>query len=130
MDKEIINVPVLSDACKKSQVPLSPVVKAGGFLFVSGMPGMDLKTGAIPGGDMLTQMRMSMETVKHCLEAAGSSLDKVVKATIYITNAAYFDDVNEIYRSYFPKDPPARVFCVVGSWPRKFDVEVECIAIA
>ena len=130
MEKEIIHVPGISDFLKKANVPLSAVVKAGGFIFVSGLPPMDLKTGAIPIADISKQTEMSLEAVKACLEAAGSSMDKVVKATVYISNAAYFDTVNDVYRRYFPKDPPARVFCTVGSWPWKFDIEVECIAIA
>jgi enamine deaminase RidA (YjgF/YER057c/UK114 family) len=66
--------------------------------------------------------------VKATLEAAGSSLDKVVKVTIFITNAAYFNRVNEIYARYFPHNPPARSFVTIGSWPWEFDIEIECIA--
>ena len=130
MKKEIINVPVISDALKKAKVPLSACVRAGDFVFVSGLPAMDLKTGEIPIADIRTQTRMSLDAVKACLEAAGSSMDKVVKATVYISNAAYFEEVNAIYGQYFKQNPPARVFCTVGSWPWKFDIEVECIAIA
>lgn len=130
MKKEIIHVPVISDFLKKKGVALSPVVKAGDFIFVAGLPAMDPKTGEIPVADIKTQTRMACETIKRALEAAGSSLDKVVNATIYITNSAYFEDVNAIYGEYFKKDPPARVFCTVGSWPWKFDIEISCIAIA
>lgn len=129
MEKEIVYIPVISDALK-GRVPLSPAVKANGFVFVSGLPAMDLKTGEIPIADIKTQTKMSCEVVKLALESAGSSLDKVVNVTIYITNSAYFEDVNEIYRKYFSKDPPARVFCTVGSWPWKFDIEIACIALA
>lgn len=130
MKKEIIDVPVISDKLKQAKVPLSACVRAGGFVFVSGLPAMDLKTGEIPIADIRTQTRMSLEAVKKCLETAGSSMDKVVKAQIYISNAAYFDEVNAIYGEYFKKDPPARVFCTVGSWPWKFDIEIECMALA
>ena len=64
------------------------------------------------------------------LEASGSSLDKVVKTTVFSANAAYFGLINEIYREYFPKEFPARTFVTVGSWPSQFDIEIECIAIA
>lgn len=130
MKKEIVNVPVISDKLKQAKVPLSACVRAGGFVFVSGLPPMDLKTGDIPVTDIRTQTRMSLDAVKACLDAAGSSLDKVVKATVYITNAAYFEEVNAIYAQYFSHNPPTRVFCTVGSWPWKFDIEVECIALA
>ena len=130
MKKEIIHVPVISEILKKANVPLSAVVRAGDFIFISGLPPMDLKTGTIPIADIRKQTELCLESIKVCLEAAGSSLDKVVKAQVYISNAAYFDEVNAIYARYFHTDPPARVFCTVGSWPWKFDIEIECVAIA
>ena len=63
------------------------------------------------------------------MKAAGSSLDKVVKVTIFCTNVAYFSAINEIYREYFAEDPPARSFVNVGSWPIPFDIEIECVAL-
>lgn len=130
MQKEIIRVPVLSDSVEKRNVSLSLVVKAGDFLFVSGVPPLNVQTGAIERGDIRQQTELCLEVLKRCLEAAGSTLDKVVKTTILLTNAAYSDDVNEIYGKYFPHNPPARTFCTVGSWPMKFDIEIDCIAIA
>lgn len=130
MEKEIIRVTPISEALAKGNVPLSPAVKANGFVFVSGLPPLDLKTGELVKGDISAQTELSLENVKATLEAAGSSLDKVVKATIYISNAAYFPTVNAIYARYFPQDPPARTFVTVGSWPWEFDIEVECIALA
>ncbi|MDJ0949273.1 MAG: Rid family detoxifying hydrolase [Alphaproteobacteria bacterium] len=130
MRKEIVHVPGISDALAKVKVPLSPAVKANGFVFVSGMPPLDPETGEMVRGDIVEQTRMSLEAVRHVLEAAGSTLDKVVKVTLYIANAAYFPTVNDVYRDYFPKDPPARTFVAVGSWPLEFDIEVECVALA
>jgi 2-iminobutanoate/2-iminopropanoate deaminase len=130
MPKEIVEVPVLSEALRKIGVPLSPVVRANGFVFVSGLPPMDLKTGKVIRGDMEAQTEATLAAVKHSLESAGSSLEKVVKAVVYVTNAAYFPTVNKVYARYFPKDPPARTFVTVGSWPFEFDIEIECIALA
>ena len=130
MPKQIIHVSPISEALAKAKVPLSPAVKANGFVFVSGLPPFDRKTGAIVTGGIEAQTEASMENVKAALEAAGSSLDKVVKVTIYIANAAWFARVNEVYARYFPHDPPARTFVAVGSWPLEFDIEVECIALA
>ena len=130
MSKEIIKVSPISEALAKAKVPLSPAVKASGFIFVSGLPPLDRKTGEVVKGDISVQTEASLENVKATLEAAGSSLEKVVKVTIYIANSAYYPTVNAIYARYFPHDPPARTFATVGSWPWEFDIEIECIALA
>ncbi len=130
MPKEIVKLSPVSEMLAKGKIPLSPAVKANGFVFVSGLPPFDRKTGALVKGDIAVQTEASLENVKAALEAAGSSLDKVVKATVYISNAAHFPTVNAIYARYFPHDPPARTFVAVGSWPLEFDIEIECIALA
>ncbi|MGE0747601.1 MAG: RidA family protein [Rhodospirillales bacterium] len=130
MEKETFRVGKLTEAIEKAKVPLSCVVRANGFVFVSGQPPLDLKTGELVRGDITVQTRHCLENVKACLEAAGSSLDKVCKVTIYIANSAYYPTVNAIYAEYFPHNPPARTFATVGSWPWEFDIEIECIALA
>jgi 2-iminobutanoate/2-iminopropanoate deaminase len=130
MDKEVIRVGKISEAIEAMKVPLSAVTRANGFVFVSGLPPIDRATGELVRGDILVQTRHVCENVKAALEAAGSSLDKVVKTTIYISNAAYFADVNRIYGEYFAVSPPARTFVTVGSWPTVFDIEIEAIALA
>jgi len=127
--KEVIEVPGVSWHLKKEGIPLNPVIRAGNFVFISGLTPTDQKTGKIPLVTVEKQTKMVLENMKACLKAAGSSFDNVVKCTIYITNTAYFDEVNAVYRKYFNKNQPARVFCVVGSWPKKFDVEIDAIAI-
>jgi 2-iminobutanoate/2-iminopropanoate deaminase len=130
MEKVICEVPVLSEAIRQQDVPLSPVVRAADFVFVSGLPPVDLETGELFSGDIARQTELSLANVKSALEAAGSSLDKVVKVTIYITNSAHFKTVNDVYRGFFPHDPPARSFVAMSSWPIPFDIEIECIALA
>src|SRR5687768_3909829 len=120
--KEVIRVPVLSDAIDRSNVPLSAAVKANGFVFVSGLPPIDMATGRLVEGDAARQTEVCLENVKATLEAAGSSLEKVVKVVVYSSNAAWFAKINEVYRRYFATDPPARTFVTVGSWPLEFDV--------
>ena len=127
--KEVIEVPGVSWHLKKEGIPLNPVIRAGNFVFVSGLTPTDQKTGKIPLVTVEKQTKMVLDNMKACLKAAGSSFKNVVKCTIYITNTAYFDEVNAVYRKYFDKNQPARVFCVVGSWPKKFDVEIDAIAI-
>lgn len=130
MDKEIVEIPVLSDVMRKLAVPLSPVVRANGFVFVSGLPPLDPATGQLVKGDVETQADVVLRALKHSLESAGSSLEKVVKTTVYVSNAGCFPTFNRVYARYFHDKPPARTFVAVGSWPMEFDIEVECIALA
>jgi reactive intermediate/imine deaminase len=130
MDKEIVRVGKISEAIEARKVPLSAVTKGAGLVFVAGLPPLDRTTGELVRGDILVQARHCLENVKAALEAAGSSLDKALKVTVYITNSAYFEDVNRIYGEYFRKDPPARTFVNVGAWPWPFDIEIEAVALA
>lgn len=130
MKKEIIPIPKLSELLDQFGVPLSPVVRAGGLLFVSGMPPLDLENGTMLRGDIEAQTEQVLRNIQYSLNCAGSSMDKVVKTNVFVTNAAYFNVINEIYRRYFPDQPPARTFVAMSSWPMEFDVEIECIAIS
>jgi 2-iminobutanoate/2-iminopropanoate deaminase len=129
MEKQIIPVPEFSEWSKSSTTPVSFVVKANSLVFVAGIPPFDPVTGTFSVQDVAAQTRRVMENIGLCLKAAGSSFDKVVRCTVYVTNAAYFGIINEIYREFFPGAPPARTFVVVGSWPAPFDVEIECTAL-
>lgn len=131
MTKEIIRVGKLTEATERAGVPLSTVVRGGGMVYVSGMPPIDRDTGEfVLNADVDTQIRHCLENVKLCLETAGSSLAKVLKVTVYASNAAHFGAINDVYRQYFSEAPPARTFVAVGSWPIAFDIEVECVALA
>ena len=132
MEKKIVNVPghkQLMDEDGKPLVPISPAVIANGFVYVSGQPPFDYTTGKLVFGDVQVQTRQVLENVKEVLAAAGSSMDKVVKTTVYCTNSGHFGLVNNVYREYFSEDPPARTFVTVASWPMAFDIEIECIAV-
>lgn len=130
MEKTVIEVPGISEGVRKAGVPLSAAIKANGFVFVSGMPPMDPATGSFVKGDIATQTKASLEAMKRALEAAGSSLGKVCKVTIYAVNAAHYRTINDVYARFFPQVPPARTFVTVGSWPMDFDIEIECVALA
>ena len=130
MDRTVVEIPGLSDSIRKSGVPLSPVVKANGFVFVAGLPPIDLKTGAFVKGDIATQTDACLKALRHALESAGSSLAKACKVTVYCANSAHYRTVNEVYARYFKEAPPARTFVTVGSWPSEFDIEIDCIAVA
>jgi len=130
MEKEVIHIPKLSEILEQIGVPLSPVVKAGDFLFVSGLPPLDLESGKMLHGDIEVQTEQVMKNVAYALDCAGSSLEKVVKTNVFVTNAAYVNVINGIYRRYFLHDPPARTFVAMSSWPMEFDIEIECVALA
>jgi 2-iminobutanoate/2-iminopropanoate deaminase len=130
MEKTVIEVPGISEGIRKAGVPLSAAIKANGFVFVSGMAPMDPATGGFVKGDIATQTKASLEAMKRALDAAGSSLEKVCKVTIYAVNAAHYRTINEVYARFFPSAPPARTFVTVGSWPMDFDIEIDCVALA
>ena len=130
MDKETFHVPGISEAIAGAGVPLSAVVKGAGLVFVSGMPPIDTKNRRLVNGDIGKQTEVCLDNVKAALEAAGSSMEKVLKVTVYASNAAYFSTINKVYARYFSDAPPARTFVTVGSWPMEFDIEIECVALA
>lgn len=130
MKKEIITVGKLTEAIAKRNIPLNAATKGGGMVYVSGLPPVDWQTGELVRGDIHVQTRQCLENVKATLEAAGSSMDKVLKTTIYAVNCAYFDEINAIYAEYFPTEQPARTFATVGAWPWEFDIEIEAVALA
>ena len=122
MTKQIINVPNAPD------LPLSPAVKAGSFIFLSGQAGYaNPKTGEEVKG-IEAQTRQCMDNMKGVLEAAHSSLKDVVKVNIYLRNGHEFPAMNAVYRSYFSEDPPARTTIVPGLVNPKMLIEIECIA--
>ena len=110
--------------------PYSQAVIAGGFVFCSGQIALDPKTGAFVGGDIESETTRVMENLKAVLESAVSSLEKIVKTTIFLRNMDDFPRVNEVYGRYFKEAPPARATVQVGKLPKDAGVEIECIAIA
>ncbi|MGX9144346.1 RidA family protein [Mesorhizobium sp. 128a] len=129
MTKEIVEVPVLSAAVRALGVPLSLVTKGAGLVFVSGMPPLDLTTGKLVKGDIEVQTEASLKALRHCLEAAGSSLENVLMVRIYAANAGFYNAINRVYARHFLENPPSRTFVPVASWPMEFDIEIECVAV-
>ena len=110
--------------------PYSQAVRSGRFLFCSGQIPLDPKSGQIVPGDIAAQTRRVLDNIAALLKAEGLTFDNVVKTTIFLTNLGDFQTVNEIYGSYFKKDPPARSTVEVSALPRGANVEIEVIAAA
>lgn len=131
MKKQIIRVEPLSTYLERWKAPTSAVTRSGDTLYVSGFPPFDPDTGdVVQGASIERQTELVLEQMKLCLQAAGSSLNNVLKCTVYCTSAGKFAAVNTIYARYFPAEPPARVFVCVPAWPGTFDIEVDCVATA
>ena len=128
MKREVIRVEPLSTYLERWKAPTSAVTKHGDTIYVTGAPPFEPETGDIFGGDIKRQTDLVLQQMKTCVEAAGSSLDKVLKCNVYCTSADYFVTVNEVYVKFFPTDWPARMFVVVGPWAGRFDVEIDCVA--
>jgi 2-iminobutanoate/2-iminopropanoate deaminase len=74
------------------------------------------------------QTELVLQQMRLCLETAGSSLDNVLKCNVYCTSVEKFAAVNDVYRRFFPTDPPARIFVNVPAWPGRFEIEIDCVA--
>jgi 2-iminobutanoate/2-iminopropanoate deaminase len=108
--------------------PYVQAVRAGEFLFVSGQVALDPATGTLIEGGIEDQTRRVMTNLAAILEAGGSGLDRVVKATVYLTDLGSFESMNRVYASFFPADKPARVCVEVSRLPRNSLVEIDAIA--
>lgn len=104
MQKQVVHTPKVPSA----RVPLSQAIKAGDWVFTSGQLGLDVATGKLAPGGIAAETRQVCENLKAILQAAGSSLDKVVKVTIYMVDLAELMEMNRVFSEYFPVDPPAR----------------------
>jgi 2-iminobutanoate/2-iminopropanoate deaminase len=109
-----------------SHVPLSPAVRAGDFVYVSGQVPVDAR-GNIIAGDIKVQTRQVLDNVKTALALAGATMDEVVKTTAWLQDARDFGGFNQVYGTYFPKEPPARS---TAESRLMIDIKVEVEAIA
>jgi 2-iminobutanoate/2-iminopropanoate deaminase len=109
--------------------PYSQAIKAGGFVFASGQIPIDPKTGEFVAGGIAEQTERVLKNLAAVLEAAGSSLDRVVKTTVFLADMKEFGAMNEVYGKFFTGAPPARATVAAAGLPRDARVEIEAIAV-
>jgi 2-iminobutanoate/2-iminopropanoate deaminase len=126
--KQVISTDDKLDLGTFMQAPVSPAVRANGFVFVSGYVPLNPETGKAELGSIEVQARRTLENIKLVLDKAGSSLEKVVKVNIFISEEKDFQGLNKVYREYFPKDFPARR-TIIANLIGGFRVEIDCIAV-
>ena len=110
--------------------PYSQGIKAGGFVFVAGEKGLDPVTQKIVSGGIEPETRRTLENIKAILEAAGSSMDRVVSTFVFMTDLSEFSKMNAVYAEYFQTDPPGRTTVEVKSLPAGACVEITATALA
>ena len=125
MDRVVVS----TDKAPAAVGPYSQAIIAGDFVYTAGQLSLDPKTGELAGEDVAAQTRKTIENLKSVLEAAGTSLDRVVKTTIYLTDMGNFVEMNAVYAEFFPSDPPARSTVEVGPLAKGAIVEIDAVAI-
>lgn len=107
----------------------SPAIVSGEFVFTSGQIGIDPKTGQLVAGGFEAQTEQVFRNLRAVLEAAGSSTEHILKATVFLADMGDYNTMNELYRRQFKGDPPARTTIQVARLPRDARIEIEAIAI-
>jgi 2-iminobutanoate/2-iminopropanoate deaminase len=126
MKREVIR----SDKAPKAIGPYEQAIKLDGWVFTSGQIPLDPQTGAMVEGGIGAQSRQVLENLRAVLEAAGSSMAKVVRVTVYMTHLGDFAKMNEVFSEFFLEDKPARSSVGVAALPRGAMVEMDVIARA
>ena len=120
---------VQTDQAPAAIGPYSQAIRAGGFVFVSGQIPIDPATGEFVSGGVAEQTRQVFKNLSAVLEAAGSSLDKIVKTTVFLQDMKDFAQMNEVYATFFSDAPPARATVAAAGLPRDARVEIEAVAL-
>jgi 2-iminobutanoate/2-iminopropanoate deaminase len=125
MNKEVIS----TANAPKAIGPYEQAIKVGEFVYLSGQIPLDPKTGNVVEGDIKVQTRRVMENLKAVVEATGSSLERIVKTTVFLKNIGDFAGMNEVYAEYLGHAKPARSTVAVADLPRGSLVEIDLIAL-
>ena len=124
MSREVISSPQAPAAIG----PYSQAIRANGVVYVSGC--LPMKEGKIVEGGVAEQTRQALTNMKHVIEAAGSSMDRVVKCTVLLSSMDNFAAMNPVYAEFFPSEPPARTTFAVAGLPANSMVEIDAICLA
>ena len=108
--------------------PYSQAIVTDGWVFCSRQIAMDAASGELDSGDVATQTELCLTNLAHVLEAAGSSLQSVVKTTVFLSDMNTFGEMNEVYARHFGDHRPARATVQAAALPKFCDVEIECVA--
>jgi len=111
------------------QLPFSQAVRVGSMLFLSGQLGNEPGTTDLVPGGITGETKQTLENIKAILERNGSSMDRVVKCTVFLADIREWPKMNEVYRTYFAKQPPARSALAASGLALGARVEIECIAV-
>ena len=125
-----MKVRIQTDQAPQAIGPYSQAVKANGLVFVSGQIPIDPRTGQFVAGGIAEQTEQVLKNLAALLEASGSSLDQVLKTTVFLADMEEFEVMNEIYGRFFTEEPPARATVQASRLPRDARVEIEAIALA
>jgi len=121
---------IKTEAAPKAIGPYEQAIRVDGFFFTAGQIPIDPKSGNLVAGGIAEQTRQALENLKAVLEAAGSSMESVVKATVFLKNMADFAAMNEVYAEYFGGAKPARSTVAVAELPKGALVEIDLVALA
>lgn len=124
MEKKAMKLDFLSAAG-----PYSHIVEAGDFLFFSGQLPIDIGNNIREMNDVKKATEICLGNIKRSLEHVGSNMNKVVKTTVFLRDMATFNDMNEVFKVWFPTDPPARSCVAVKTIPGDFPIEIEVVAL-
>jgi len=124
MNRQIIH----TERAPRPVGPYSQAVRAGGWLYISGQIPIDPQTGEFVNGPFELQARTALENLTRILEAGGSSLDRVIKVTIFLKDMDRFEQFNAIYTQYFGESRPARSCIAADRLPKDAPLEIEAVA--
>ncbi len=124
MERQVVS----TDQAPKAIGPYSQAIRVGDFVFCAGQAGLEPATGVLVKGGIEAETRRVLQNLAAVLQAAGSSLSRVVKTTVFLTNMDEFQRMNAVYAEFFPANPPARSTVQVSRLPKDACVEIEVVA--